>query len=118
MNGIWTALGGIVAGVALMWSVFSFIINKRDENIKTERDNFYKNFYGFEGRVEKTIEGLRNKIESQSFTIEQLKAQLELQKEKYSRMVTEFEKYVVKVDRVLENQNTKLENLGKVIALD
>ncbi len=117
MEILWAALGGIGGAGFLVWSIFSFFIDRRDKTQSHERHQFYKDLYNFEDRLDSEIKTLRFSVEKVSTEMQLLRLSNEKLTERLTALHEKFHDYAVRVDRVLERQETKIDQLGKIIKI-
>lgn len=115
MEMFWTALGSLITGAGLVWSVFKFYTEKRDKQHDEERQKFYSEFYKFQDHIEKDFEGTRLKLDSLSADVVALSTIVEVQKEKFSNMTEKFTEYAKEVRHNLERHSEEIGYLGKII---
>lgn len=115
MDSLWAILGALVAGAGLVWSIFAFVVDKRDKVHNEEKSQFYKDLYDFEDRVEKTLNALGSDVVEIRRSLDAMRLTLEVQKEKFSNMTERFHEYVVRVDKIIDRHQKELDRLGKII---
>lgn len=114
----WTALGSLIAGVAVAWSIFSWIVDKRDKAAKEEKDQFYKNHYEFETRIESQLKEQRLAFEGLRDKLVKMETAYAVNHAEQKSILREFREYVKHIHKIVEDHGKMLTNLGKVIDLE
>ena len=113
MEILWTALGSLTGGGALVWAIFSFVIDKRDKDRDEEKRLFYKNFYDFESRVTGEIKDLKAKVE----TLMEIKTAVAVHNERIANMTAKFMDYSIEVRNIISKHDEQLKEFGRIIRL-
>lgn len=118
MELLWSSLGSLTAGAAVVWSIFTFIIDKRDKAHNEEKQEFYKYVYALEDRLEKEMQTIRFKQDQSLAMMGQVNLTVELQKEKFNSMTEKFIDYSKEVRKIIEKHSEEIIHLGKVIRIN
>lgn len=101
-----------------MWSIFSWIIDKRDKAADLEKQNFYKNHYDFETRIEGQLKEQRESFEKLRDELTAIRLEYTASRGKMEVVYNSFHEYVERVNKVIETHADNFGKLGKVIDLE
>lgn len=108
----------MIAGAGLVWSIFSFIIDKRDKANDAEKRFFFKEFYELRDRIDREVETTIAELNNLKNIIISLNTNMALQKDKFYVMTDKFTDYSKEVRHLLEKHSNEILDLGKVIRIE
>lgn len=111
-------LSPILAGLALVWSIYQFVLKTRDEESDLRIRTINNSIEIQKAYLEKEVYELKSKFESQQKEFINMKlivAQLTAQSKNHSET---FRQSMDRFEKTLEKHDQKLENFGKVVIKD
>lgn len=123
---MWEMIGGLCAGLGLMWSVYHWVLDRRDKAHRDEMDKLFKTFWASEDRNQKIYEAMRHDmteglkaisrdIMGISRKLNDTMLALAEERGKTSELKDKFREYVEAVNRTIDRHERKIDELGKII---
>lgn len=116
MENFWIALGSLTGGGALVWSIFSFTVDRRDKAAEKERDRMDRAQDLRDNAIRQQLTELKSKAEKMTLELMTMKNLVALQNEKLNLYTETFHEEMKRLTLMPEQeQKETTSKFGHVI---
>jgi|WetSurMetagenome_2_1015567.scaffolds.fasta_scaffold193584_2 hypothetical protein len=112
---MWPYLGNIISGLSLTWAIYSFVIKKREDSAEKDRKDFLNTFKTAVYLLEKDVDSLKSKLESNTKELSNTRIAVVTTHEKIKLHNQFLEENYKRIEKVLDRHENKLDSFGKVV---
>ena len=111
-------IGPIISGLALMWTIYTFFLKKREEAAQKDRQDFMSQIGLTKDLLNTRVVNLESQLIAQMKEFESLKQNVHILNEKIKIHTQVIQKNYDRMEKIMDRHEQKLDDFGKIIIKD